>query len=134
VNINDEEVYLENASLVEQEDDSLEWARELINYPVFKYKDIIENLEVGDEILVSGDFTDDEDMVLLSVNREPFIVDKTTNNLLIIWVRPIGLRPKNWEEASSVSGSGDYIKIDLNMFPKDGDLEIEIIKKNTHPF
>lgn len=136
VNINDEEVYLENASLVEQEDDSLEWARELIDNPVFKYKDIINDLEAGDEILVSGDFTDDENNVMLSVYREPFIVGSSVNNLrnVFIWVRPIDLRSKNWEEVSTITTSGANIKIDLNMFPKDGDLEIEIIKKNTHPF
>jgi hypothetical protein len=136
VDINDEEVYLENASLVEQEDDSLEWARELINYPVFKCKDIINDLETGDEILVSGDFTDDENNVMLSVNREPFIVDITPNKMRTSfkWVRPISQRQINWEEVSTISTSGANIKIDLNMFPKDGDLEIEIIKKNTHPF
>jgi hypothetical protein len=129
--------------LNESEDDSLEWAQDIVSVdPTMKFSTAFNNLDNDDIISVSGELTDDNDEeqnVLCVLNNNKFKVNrKYPTNVQLTWLTPRTERPAGWQEVTNYGGPEhtDNLVLYYGTYAgfNDDNLDITFIEKVDHPF
>lgn len=116
-----------NKPINESEDD-LGWAEDVINRGSFKWGDIKRHLNPGDVILISGTMYDEGGNPMLDLNNDKFIFKGRS---VIQWFEERDKRPKEWEEVSHYNGN---IIMAQETTEFDDELDVQIIQKEEYPF
>ena len=115
-------------------EDDFDWAKQSIQSEI-TLKSIWKYLEIGDQITLSGDISNDEDEILLILNNEPFEVEKRYDDgFHFSWLKNPEERPGGWQAINTHTKSKDVIELNLYKFPTDGDLIVNSFNKTDYPF